>query len=120
MSLSITFFPYLIDRIGMNPDSPLLSNIHPIIFSIFGIISALFGLLYSCAEAKRIENIDLAYKYLMDQLPEYARVKMFKNEIGHSKNIFKKIPLIRLNSLLYWAYIIPIGLAILNIVLIIL
>lgn len=120
LSLFITFFPYLIDRVGMSSDSPLLETIHPLFFSIFGIICALFGLFYSCAEAKRIEKIDDAYKSLMKQLPEYARVKMLKDEIGNSKSIIKKFQLLHLNSVIYYAYLIPIGLAILNIVLILL
>lgn len=117
MSFFITFFPYLIDRIGMNPISPFLLKLHPICFLVFGIISALLGFLYSCAEAKRVEKVDLAYKNLMNQLPKDARIPMLKDEIGNSKNILKKISVFRLNSLLYFSYIIPIGLSILNIIL---
>ena len=78
------------------------------------------SLFYSSAEAQRIVQIDNAYKRLMAQLPEDARVKMLNNTIGNSKNIIKRIQLVRLNKVLYYAYLIPIGLAILNFVLIIL
>ena len=120
LSLLITFFPNLIGRIGFDQSAPLLESIPSFIFSIFGIICALFGLFYSSAEAQRIVQIDNAYKRLMAQLPEDARVKMLNNTIGNSKNIIKRIQLVRLNKVLYYAYLIPIGLAILNFVLIIL
>jgi hypothetical protein len=120
LSLLITFFPNLLGRIGFDQSAPLLVSIPPFIFSIFGILSALFGLFYSSAEAQRIVQIDNAYKRLMAQLPEDAQVKMLNNKLGNSKNIIKKFQSVRLNRVLYYAYLIPIGLAVLNFVLIIL
>lgn len=105
LSLIITFLPNVLAAIEVNPE--IVEQLPPAAFPIAGIVFSIFGMYYGLAENRRITELDLAYKRVIEAFPEKYLVNKI-NEVRYRP---------RLNLMLcYVSYFIIILLALFNLV----
>lgn len=110
LSLIIVFLPNLVNHFGITGIH--ISKIPTWIFSIIGIACTFVGFYVTYNEEKRIEEIDKAYKKLLNELPkEYQVGSIIEEEKGKKIKFFSY----RTNRVLCCTYIFVIVLAISNI-----